>query len=457
MPARLLTILALMILVVTRRRSLVGAVPYPHNFLSSLFNTRPVNQPNVDFSLKELTPVVDAIDWEAPELPASPIVGDSPAEVRTSEIIQWATQICDQYLGSNPAKQAPVSLGLNITAAEFCLPSERRGAEASGDSATLIESASFKDDVDSQGSGKKESKLQRLRRLELALKRSWLSKVFVSEAKLIELKYRLNYAFAPYGKRRRLRERLTLDENLIQHTVQLFKGRVKPCRGFVAVDRSQRRIMVVFRGSTVRALSTFVADAKLFPTAWPGFWAHSKAHRGFVGVHKLCYDAYAPLVRQYLSIYSQARVIFIGHSLGGALGILGAVEFSRHYPEHQGRLEVTTFGSPRIGSKDFSRNYNLLNIPTNRVTNGFDLVSNLPFFYGYTHVAGEIYIIPETHETVYCEYNQETLEEDKSCSNRVTFKMSRLQDHSSYWGISDYQPYRLRTPSTVTLALPGAA
>ncbi|RKP36526.1 Alpha/Beta hydrolase protein [Dimargaris cristalligena] len=249
----------------------------------------------------------------------------------------------------------------------------------------------------------------------------------------------------------KLPQKMALDESILQKSVQVFRGEVKPCRGVIVVSRRQRRILVSFRGSSFHSLSTFVADSKIFLSQWPAFWPESKVHQGFKGVHLKCYGSYSARVLEYAHQYPRAKVIFVGHSLGGALSLLGALQFGHDHPHIRHRLEVTTFGMPRIGNDHFSRGYNQFGITTNRITNGFDLVSNLPFFYGYTHVRGEIYIVPESHETIYCTYNEETLEEDNACSNRITFSTSRLQDHGAYWGIGDYLPYRLSRPSTDTL------
>jgi predicted lipase len=44
-----------------------------------------------------------------------------------------------------------------------------------------------------------------------------------------------------------------------------------------------------------------------------------------------------------------------GHSLGGAIASLAALELAKHFPSSQ--LHVYTFGQPRVGNRCFAAEY----------------------------------------------------------------------------------------------------
>ena len=75
-------------------------------------------------------------------------------------------------------------------------------------------------------------------------------------------------------------------------------------------------------------------------------------------------------------VHSNSIVIIIGHSLGGALATLAAVDL---VPRLDIRSILITYGSPRVGNKQFSeyvdKNLHGLNL---RVTLKNDVVTVIP-------------------------------------------------------------------------------
>lgn len=82
--------------------------------------------------------------------------------------------------------------------------------------------------------------------------------------------------------------------------------------------------------------------------------------------------------------------IITGHSLGGALAKLCAVDLQYNFsPEIS--VETYTFGAPRIGNKAFSESYTHRVPKTCRFVNGNDVVCGLPRrWQGYRHVDTKI-------------------------------------------------------------------
>jgi len=121
-------------------------------------------------------------------------------------------------------------------------------------------------------------------------------------------------------------------------------------------------------------------------------------HSGFMTSWRNTRCTIVPHVEKALNDFPDYELVLVGHSLGGAVAALAALEFqSRGW-----KPKVTTFGEPRIGNlalnKFIDRRFNLNsadveNALYRRVTHVDDPVPLLPLEeWGYKMHAGEIYI-----------------------------------------------------------------
>lgn len=102
-------------------------------------------------------------------------------------------------------------------------------------------------------------------------------------------------------------------------------------------------------------------------------------------------------------LYSPSnRYIFTGHSLGGGLASLYALNMTRN---HNGDLwknpmsRLVTFGQPRIGDGDFAAYHDQV-IPAFkklRIVYNKDIVPHVPYGNGFTHMSREIWIENKLH------------------------------------------------------------
>lgn len=166
--------------------------------------------------------------------------------------------------------------------------------------------------------------------------------------------------------------------------VRYFKGKSTDC--FVASNDTV--ILAAFRGTEIRPRNSvtdiqhIIADIKtdcdilLFETpAHPG-----KVHQGF---HHALEEIWEDLHNYLKEIHHSSQKLWItGHSLGAALATLAA----DRYKEAQG---VYTFGSPRVGNREFTRQYQ---VNAFRIVNNSDIVSTVPPPGFYEHV-GELWYI----------------------------------------------------------------
>ncbi|KAK6362772.1 hypothetical protein TWF730_000227 [Orbilia blumenaviensis] len=161
-----------------------------------------------------------------------------------------------------------------------------------------------------------------------------------------------------------------------------------------------------------------------------GCWAHA----GFLESWRVASVVVVPIVDELLKQWGPHGydLELVGHSLGGAVAGLAALEFR----ERGWRGRVTTFGEPRIGNANLSQYINhLLPHPTyRRITHKSDPVPLLPFSkWGFVHHATEYFIekedLPPTAEDVMiCEGD-----EDERCAASGSVNMLQL-----LWSHRDY-------------------
>jgi hypothetical protein len=120
-----------------------------------------------------------------------------------------------------------------------------------------------------------------------------------------------------------------------------------------------------------------MTNADFWLTDWP---KGGKVHRGF----KTALDEVWGDLFPHLAALQRrgCKIWMTGHSLGAALATLAADRFG----EAQG---VYTFGSPRVGNRQFMENYS---IRCYRFVNGDDIVSRVPPAGLYVHVGEPIFI-----------------------------------------------------------------
>jgi hypothetical protein len=83
------------------------------------------------------------------------------------------------------------------------------------------------------------------------------------------------------------------------------------------------------------------------------------------------------------------RIVFVGHSLGGALATLAAAGTKALFP--QLAIECFTFGSPRVGNAAFASYFDAVISKSVRCVHADDKVTKHPTLF-YKHVGGELVI-----------------------------------------------------------------
>lgn len=169
-------------------------------------------------------------------------------------------------------------------------------------------------------------------------------------------------------------------------------------QGYLAHDPAASLSALVFRGTELdpRDWATDL-DALLVP--WRG---GGRVHQGFAGALALAWDEIAPALATV-----RGRLIFAGHSLGGALATLAT---SLRPPD-----ALYTFGSPRVGDAAFAAAASSTN--HRRYTNCCDIVTRLPpEAMSYRHTGVRAYL--DHHGRLHVDPSQPVIDADRRQARR---------------------------------------
>ena len=151
---------------------------------------------------------------------------------------------------------------------------------------------------------------------------------------------------------------------------------------------------VIFRGSEETGVMDWITDLKFVQKVFPYAESNNrkvKVHYGFIQAYKSVREA----VLQAAKETPHRQIICTGHSLGGALATLAALDIQYNVPGKE--LACYTYGSPKVGNKHFVNSYNRRVPKTYRLVNRFDIIPNMPPF-GYRHVGELHHLDPDSND-----------------------------------------------------------
>ncbi|KAG9137502.1 hypothetical protein Leryth_016797 [Lithospermum erythrorhizon] len=174
-------------------------------------------------------------------------------------------------------------------------------------------------------------------------------------------------------------------------------------------DLKRKRLVVAFRGTEQTKWKDLLTDLMLVPAGLnpERIGTDSKqevqVHSGFLSAYDSVRTRLILLIKQAVGYMDRDddmdplckwHVYVTGHSLGGALATLLALELTSGQLAKSGAISVTmyNFGSPRVGNRKFAEVYNKKIKDSWRVVNHRDIIPTVPRLMGYCHVAQPIYL-----------------------------------------------------------------
>ncbi|MES1911206.1 MAG: hypothetical protein MHM6MM_003681 [Cercozoa sp. M6MM] len=209
-----------------------------------------------------------------------------------------------------------------------------------------------------------------------------------------------------------------------------FEDKRQKTFGYVGYDPKERDVVVVFRGS--ENLQNWFNNLDTVKTDWER--SRGRVHKGFLrGYSESLQEQLWHLVETTARRFKARAVTFTGHSLGGALAQLSAVDIGQDLPDSM-MTRVITFGSPRVGDPIF-RNQDIPGVVDSifRVVHRRDSVPGLPLrSFGFRHGAQEVWYHNKRDPSEY-RLCRDSDDEDKNCSRGGI--QTSLDQHLMYLGI----------------------
>jgi predicted lipase len=141
---------------------------------------------------------------------------------------------------------------------------------------------------------------------------------------------------------------------------------------------------IVFRGTETDKLNDVCTDAITFRVKTPFLPEECKVHAGFLTQ----YMSGRSIIIDTIRFMKKPKVVCTGHSLGGALATLCAIDVEQTL---EGDIETfcVTFGSPRVGGKHFCALFDAVIDNSFRFVDVNDPIPRVPFrAWGFKHVKG---------------------------------------------------------------------
>ncbi|MES1910684.1 MAG: hypothetical protein MHM6MM_003231 [Cercozoa sp. M6MM] len=206
------------------------------------------------------------------------------------------------------------------------------------------------------------------------------------------------------------------------------KDRVQDTFGYVGFQPSTQDVVVSFRGSA--NIANWLNNLDYKRTSWDR--AEGQVHKGFLRGYSSSLDKQVrKLVELALKRFEAKRVTFTGHSLGGALATLAAVDIGQDLKTRGVSVDLVTFGSPRVGDETFVK-FGVQSVTdvSFRIVNRRDAVPAVPSrSWGFAHVPQEVWY-RKKKDYVLCD---DAVKEDKNCSRGGL--QTSFSHHSYYVGV----------------------
>nr|ABG81956.1 lipase 2 [Yarrowia lipolytica] len=224
--------------------------------------------------------------------------------------------------------------------------------------------------------------------------------------------------------------------------------------GYLAVDHASKQIYLVIRGT--HSLEDVITDIRIMQAPLTNFDLAANisstatcddclVHNGFIQSYNNTYNQIGPKLDSVIEQYPDYQIAVTGHSLGGAAALLFGINLkvNDHDPL------VVTLGQPIVGNAGFANwvdklffgqeNPDVSKVSKDRklyrITHRGDIVPQVPFWDGYQHCSGEVFIDwplihPPLSNVVMCQGQS-----NKQCSagNTLLQQVNVIGNHLQYF------------------------
>ncbi|NES99185.1 MAG: lipase family protein [Sphaerospermopsis sp. SIO1G2] len=167
----------------------------------------------------------------------------------------------------------------------------------------------------------------------------------------------------------------------------IFRGSDSYTDWVTNLSTKQRRVEVnqqVVKGQII------AEQEKIYPYSTNNK-SKSLLHKGF----SKSYFSVREEIHNYIKNNNVSSLTITGHSLGGALSIICAVDLQYNFGNLLTSIETYTFGAPKVGNQGFCQSYNQRVPKSYHFIHGLDLIPALPrWWQGYSTTKTQLRICP---------------------------------------------------------------
>jgi broad specificity phosphatase PhoE len=213
-------------------------------------------------------------------------------------------------------------------------------------------------------------------------------------------------------------------------------------RGLVSYSNPLNTIFVTFRPTRGIADAAQFLKQDLSEADWniPGQNSQStfgvpnlKVHTGYEEIYVEMRNEIQATIDRLQNAQPNAQIVFIGHSLGGALAEFAAVDYQNR-KQNWDRITLYSFGQPRLGNDEWAKYVNARQFKMYRIVRMGDPIPDVPALsLGYVHSSDPYYIL-DTGMIIPCPPDNGT-GESSLCRSNVFARNQRFHGKSNYFGI----------------------
>lgn len=198
---------------------------------------------------------------------------------------------------------------------------------------------------------------------------------------------------------------------------------------FLGWNDATKEVVIAYRGT--QSIRNFLDDFDMFQTKTDfANISGARVHAGFDAAYKKLRNATMIDFQNLMAMKPGYDIRITGHSLGGAMATLFALELSYvyHYKVH-----LHTFGTPRVGNAVVSKAVAQFVDVHWRVVNNADPIPHFPpqlLFPDYFHAPREVWLHPGNKSQI-CNGSGE----DPTCSDSLSTLKYNRSDHAHYLGV----------------------
>ncbi len=140
--------------------------------------------------------------------------------------------------------------------------------------------------------------------------------------------------------------------------------------GFIARNKTSRVVFVIFRGT--QTLEDWLSNLTFPQQPHPAGAPWGDIEKGFGFTYQ---DCAASVLNGVRTAGAAPRIVAAGHSLGGALATLAAADL---VIQNFSGVQLYSFASPRVGNRDFAKEFDARLPVAFRIANSEDIVTTVP-------------------------------------------------------------------------------